>query len=165
MKRIICPYEIVCCILLLAVIAAGLVLPKTGPLVLLDEVCDSLTIWFGCIWIIIRILRSKGMFTVAVKIARIAAIIICIAVGLWFSSDTAVDFITGTQTETLSDIQISRTQAHTGIFSLHYYLTGTDSSGEHIRLEISGKDYSELSGRNTVRVEYYRNTGRIVRFM
>lgn len=65
----------------------------------------------------------------------------------------------------MTDIQVSRSQAHTGIFSLYYYLTGTDSQGERVRLEISGDDYARLSGRSSVTDEYYRHTGRIVRYI
>ena len=78
---------------------------------------------------------------------------------------TALDLVSGPVTTRLTDIQVSRSQAHTGIFSLHYYLTGTDSQEERIRLEISGDDYTRLSGSNSVTVEYYRHTGRIVRYI
>lgn len=165
MKKVIHTYEIIFCILVLAVIAVGFLMPKTGTLVLIDEFCDSLVIWFICIFVIVRIVRSKGNFTVGVKVARITVIVICAVVGLWFTGGVVADLVTGPETETLSDIQVSRSQAHTGIFSLHYYLTGTDSRGERIRLEISGNDYSGFSGRDTIRVEYYGNTRRIVRFM
>ena len=45
---------------------------------------------------------------------------------------TALDLVSGPETAQLTDIQVSRSQAHTGIFSLHYYLTGTDSRGERV---------------------------------
>lgn len=78
---------------------------------------------------------------------------------------TALDLVSGPETAQLTDIQVSRSQAHTGIFSLHYYLTGTDSRGERVRLEISGDDYTRLSGSSSVTVEYYRHTGRIVKYL
>lgn len=53
----------------------------------------------------------------------------------------------------------------TGLFSLHYYLIGTDRQGERIQLEISGDDYTRLSGSNSVTIEYYKHTGRIVRYI
>lgn len=53
--------------------------------------------------------------------------------------------------------------AHTGIFSHHYYLTGSDNEDEILRLEISGEDYGRLQQGQTVRVEYYKHTGRIVK--
>lgn len=39
-RRKITKYEIILCVLVLAVIVAGLLLPKTGELVLLDEFCN-----------------------------------------------------------------------------------------------------------------------------
>ena len=47
-------HEIILCILVLAVIAAGLLLPETGNLVLLDEFCDVAVIWIVCILVFER---------------------------------------------------------------------------------------------------------------
>ena len=110
----------------LAVIAAGLLLPETGNLVLLDEFCDVAVIW-----------------------------IVCIAVALWFSKDIGLDLAAGPQTATLTDIQLSKAQAHTGIFSHHYYLTGSDNNGVTLRAEITGEEYSRLPQGGTVTIEYY----------
>ena len=52
-------HEIILCILVLAVIAAGLLLPETGNLVLLDEFCDVAVIWIVCIYVIVRVLRNR----------------------------------------------------------------------------------------------------------
>ena len=49
-ERKIKKYEIILCILVLAVIAAGLLLPETGNLVLLDELCNAAVIWIGKLW-------------------------------------------------------------------------------------------------------------------
>ena len=80
-------YEIILCILVLAVIAAGLLLPKTGNLVLLDELCNAAIIWIACIYVIVRALRSRTALSVSGKAARAAAVIICIAFVFWFSKD------------------------------------------------------------------------------
>lgn len=58
-ERKIKKYEIILCILVLAVIAAGLLLPETGNLVLLDELCNAAVIWIACIFVIMRILRNR----------------------------------------------------------------------------------------------------------
>ena len=63
----------------------------------------------------------------------------------------------------MSEIQTGKSRAHS-VFSQHYYLKGTDSLGETLRMEISGEDYTRLSGCSTVTVAYYRNTGRIAGF-
>ena len=127
-------HEIILCILVLAVIAAGLLLPETGNLVLLDEFCDVAVIWIECI-----------------------------AVALWFSKDIGLDLAAGPQTATLTDIQLSKAQAHTGIFSHHYYLTGSDNNGVTLRAEITGEEYSRLPQGGTVTIEYYEHTRRIVK--
>ena len=165
MKRKIQTYEIILCIFVLAVVAAGLLMPKTGPLVMIDEICDIVAIWTVCIYVIVRIIQSRGRFQASVKAARILVIAACVVIGVLFTGSTALDLVSGPETARLTDIQVSRSQAHTGIFSLHYYLTGTDSRGERVRLEISGDDYIRLSGSSSVTVEYYRHTGRIVKYL
>ena len=165
MKRKIQTYEIILCIFVLAVVAAGLLMPKTGPLVMIDEICDIVAIWTVCIYVIVRIIQSRGRFPASAKAARILVIAACVVIGVLFTGSTALDLVSGPETARLTDIQVSRSQAHTGIFSLHYYLTGTDSRGERVRLEISGDDYTRLSGSSSVTVEYYRHTGRIARYL
>ena len=164
-KRKIQTYEIILCIFVLAVVAAGLLMPKTGSLVMIDEICDIVAIWTVCIYVIVRIIQSRGRFQASVKAARILVIAACVVIGVLFTGSTALDLVSGPETARLTDIQVSRSQAHTGNFSLHYYLTGTDSRGERVRLEISGDDYTRLSGSSSVTVEYYRHTGRIVRYL
>ena len=164
-KRKIQTYEIILCIFVLAVVAAGLLMPKTGSLVMIDEICDIVAVWTVCIYVIVRIIQSRGRFQASVKAARVLVIAACVAIGVLFTRSTALDLVSGPVTAQLTDIQVSRSQAHTGIFSLHYYLTGTDSRGERVRLEISGDDYTRLSGSSSVTVEYYRHTGRIVRYL
>ena len=167
-KRKIQTYEIILCIFVLCVIAAGLFMPKAGPLVMIDEICDVLAIWTACIYVSVRIIRGirdRGPFPASVKAARILVIAACVVIGVLFTRSTALDLVSGPVTAQLTDIQVSRSQAHTGIFSLHYYLTGTDSRGERVRLEISGDDYTRLSGSSSVTVEYYRHTGRIVKYL
>ena len=156
-------HEIILCILVLAVIAAGLLLPETGNLVLLDEFCDVAVIWIVCIYVIVRVLRNRTALPFSGRAAGAAAVIVCIAVALWFSNDIGLDLAAGPQTATLTDIQLSKAQAHTGIFSHHYYLTGSDNNGVTLRAEITGEEYSRLPQGGTVTIEYYEHTRRIVK--
>ena len=156
-------HEIVLCILVLAVIAAGLLLPETGNLVQLDEFCDVAVIWIVCIYVIVRVLRNRTALPFSGRAAGVAAFIVCIAVALWFSKDLGLDLAAGPQTATLTDIQLSKAQAHTGIFSHHYYLTGSDNNGVTLRAEITGEEYSRLPQGGTVTIEYYEHTRRIVK--
>ena len=71
-------FEVVLCILVLAAIAAGLLLPETGNLVLLDELCSILVIWIVCICVIIRVIHNwktgeKSTKTAGAIIAAVCA--------------------------------------------------------------------------------------------
>lgn len=155
--------EIIFFVLVLAVIAAGLLLPKTGELVLLDEFCDLSVIWIVCAYLVIRVVRNRTLLSASRKALGTGVVIVCFALALWFSKDLVLDLSSGSQTVELKDIQVSESLAHTGIFSHHYYLTGSDNEDEILRLEISGEDYGRLQQGQTVRVEYYKHTGRIVK--
>ena len=148
-ERKIKKYESILCILVLAVIAAGLLLPETGNLVLLDELCNAAVIWIACIFVIMRILRNRTALSFSGKAVGAAAVIVCMAAALWFSKDIVPDLAAGPQTAILTDIQLSGTQAHTG----------------KIRVEISGQDYERLETAGSVLIEYYPNTKRAVKLL
>lgn len=155
-------YEIVLCVLLLAVIVAGLFLPKSGPLVLLDELCDIFIIWVVCIYVIARIIQNRKTAETGIKTAGAILAVICAAVCLWFTRDIAADLVSGPKTAALTEVEVRQSQAHTGIFSHHYYLTGTDPQGKRIRVEISAGDYAGAAGTDSVTLVYYEHTGRTV---
>ena len=115
-KRKIQTYEIILCIFVLAVVAAGLLMPKTGSLVMIDEICDIVAVWTVCIYVIVRIIQSRGRFQASVKAVRILVIAACVVIGVLFTGSTALDLVSGPETAQLTDIQVSRSQAHTGIF-------------------------------------------------
>lgn len=163
MKRGIRSWEIILCVLVLAVIVAGLFLPKTGSFVMVDEICDVLVVWIVCAYVIVRIARSKGNFPASVKAARGIVVAVCVCIGVWFAWSVVLDLVSGPESVTLSEIQTGKSRPHS-VFSQHYYLKGTDSRGETLQMEISGEDYTRLSGCSTVTVAYYRNTGRIAGF-
>ena len=165
MKRKIQNYEIILCVFVLAVVAAGLFMPKTGSMVILNEICDVLVIWIVCIYVIVRIIQTRGKSFGSVRVVRVVVIAVCVVIGVLFTGKPVLDFVSGPEATQLTDIQVSKSQANTGIFSQHYYLMGTDNQGERVRLEISGDDYSRLSGSSNVSIEYYRHTGRIVRYI
>ena len=150
--------EIILLILVLIVIAAGLLLPKTGELVLLDELCNISVLWIVCIYLVVKVVRNKA----AGKALGAGLVIVCFALALWFSKDLVLDLSAGSQTIELRDIQISESQGHAGIFSHHYYLTGFHNN-ETLRFEISAKEYSQLKPGETVTAEVYKHTGRIVK--
>ena len=163
-RRKITKYEIILCVLVLAVIVAGLLLPKTGELVLLDEFCNISVIWIVCIYVVVRVIHNWKTGEKSTKTAGVIIAAVCAAVCLWFTKDLAADLVSGTKTVMLTDIEVSESQAHTGIFSHHYYLLGKDPQGERIRVEISADDYTRtrLAGNATAVLVYYEHTGRAV---
>ena len=68
--------------------------------------------------------------------------VFCAAVCMWFTKDFAADLASGTKTVTLTDIEVSETQAHTSIFS-HYTMMSQ-------------------TGNGTAVLVYYEHTGRAV---
>lgn len=154
-----------------AVIVLGLFMPRSGQYVLADEICDVIVLWIVCFYLIaagVRNIHRKRNDNSAYKSRRgnmiiIAAIIICISFSAWISGDIVKDITGGTDSVYLAETYVSKTQGHTGIFSCHYYLHGKDETGNTLRLEISGDDYSRLSRTDRVQVEYYLNTKRVVR--
>ena len=158
-------YEVILCVIVLVIIAAGLMMPKTGQLVLADEFCDAAARWIVCICVIVRILRNRTSVSASMKAYRAAVMAVCVVIGICFSKNLCMDLAAGLQSVTLSDIQVSTSQGHTGIFSHHYYLTGSDRGGERIRVEISGQDYERLETAGSVLIEYYPNTKRVVKLL
>lgn len=150
--------EIILVILVLIVIAAGLLLPKTGELALLDELCNISVLWIVCVYVVVKVVRNKT----SKKALGTGLVIVCLALALWFSKDLVLDLSAGPQRVVLSDIQVSEAQGHTGIFSHHYYLTGSHNN-ETLRFEISAKEYSQLKPGASVTAEVYKHTGRIVK--
>ena len=139
------------------VIAAGLLLPKTGELALLDELCNISVLWIVCVYVVVKVVRNKT----SKKALGTGLVIVCLALALWFSKDLVLDLSAGPQRVVLSDIQVSEAQGHTGIFSHHYYLTGSHNN-ETLRFEISAKEYSQLKPGASVTAEVYKHTRRIV---
>ena len=163
-RRKITKYEIILCILVLALIVVGLLLPKTGKLVMLDEFCNISIFWIVCFYVIVRVIHNWKIGGKSTKTAGVVIASICAMVCLWFTKDFAADLVSGTKTVTLTNIEVSETQAHTGIFSHHYYLMGTDSQKLRIRVEISVDDYTMMSLREneTAVLVYYEHTNRAV---
>ena len=155
-------FEFWALIFLLIIIGAGVLLPKTGHLVLLDELCDAAVFLMVSVLVAVYMIQRRKSLGKGAKIIGGAVILICAAAGVWFGKDIVLDGINGPQRQALMQVQVSRSQAHTGIFSSHYWLDGINGAGEKIRLEISGSDYSRLSGSHQVTVMYYPRTGRVV---
>ena len=156
-RRKITKYEIILCVLVLADIVPGLLLPMLGELVLLDEFCNISVIWIVCIYVVVRVIHNWKTGEKSNKTAGVTIAVFCAAVCMWFTKDFAADLASGTKTVTLTDIEVSETQAHTSMMA-------TDSQGLRTRVEISADDYTMMSqtGNGTAVLVYYEHTGRAV---
>lgn len=150
-------YEILLCLLILGAIAAGLILPGTGPSALPDEFCNRAVLWIGCIYVMMWLLRKKKYK----KSVRMVIMALCVAACVWIARDPVRDLAKGPRNVKLSDIQTIHSQSASGILSSHYYLTGTMEDGERLRVEISSDDCIRMKNAKEVRIEYYPYTGRV----
>lgn len=161
-KRKIKKSDIVLALLVLAAVAAGLLLPRSGKLVLLDELSGIAAIWIVCIYVILKVIHGWKAGGKSIKTAGVIIAAVCAAVCLWSVKDLAADLVSGTRTVMLTDIEVRESQAHTGIFSHHYYLLGMDPQGKWIHVEISAGDYERTGGNKSAELVYYEHTGRTV---
>ena len=143
------------------VLVVGLLLPKTGPYVLVDEIFDVLLWWLVGLYLVGKMLIMRKDGTKAQRIGRIVVGIAGIVLCIWTSRNVVVDMMTGTEEVILHNIQVSRYQGRAGILSVHYYLWGVDGTGNKVRFEISEDDYYQYKYGGTVKVIYYPKTDRV----
>lgn len=154
-------YKIRLGVLALIVIVMNFIIPKTGSLVLLDELCGVIIFILIGIWAVCR-LADKGKKEETIgKVICILIAVISLAGAVWLGSKIIRDLAAGPEIIRLTDLKVNHYQGHSGVFSSHYYMIGTDSQGEKFRAEISSRDYTGLYGKESVTIEYYRNTNRI----
>ena len=145
-------------------VVGALLLPASGNLALLHELAGIVPVLAGGLWLV------KAAFMIyRQKSKKDLLLVVCVAVLLLgFSAlkigQTAADALQGPQSVVLYDCDVESTMGTKGIFSLNYQLRGIDASGEKYRLRLSGSDARKLAGKDTVTVEYYANTKRVVVF-
>lgn len=155
--------DTICYVLFLIFIIISCITPKTGKYVLVDELFEVLLVWMVCIYVVVKILRSPKAKSSYQKTARIFVIVGCTVISIWWAKNMVLDAVNGTEKVHLFDTSVSQYQGPSGIISRHYYLEGTDENGEKMSVEISGKEYEKLLYAQSVVVEYYRYTDRIVK--
>lgn len=163
MKKIHVFYIASVAVLLLCFLLA-LVTPETGEMTLLNEVFT-----IG-VFVVFEILLVRGCIAV-VQSRKIGNILLIgttiVIIGLVGGSKlvrTVKDVAAGPEYVTLYHCDVERQGTMRGIFSLQYYINGSDKNGEEYRLRISGQDYDLLQGINEVTVLCYKNTERIIGF-
>lgn len=151
----------------IAVVAlvCALLLPDTGELVLLDEACLAIVVFVVGVRLLIMaiVLSKKEKFS---RTVCMAFFVTAVFLGVFGASakSIAVDFVHESETITLTECNVERETGILGIFSLKYALTGIDENGQMQKYKISGQDYEYLASRETVTIECYINTKRIVSY-
>ena len=72
-------FEFWALIFLLIIIGAGVMLPKTGPLVLLDELCDAAVLLMVSVLVAVYMIQRRKSLGKGAKIIGGAVIVICAA--------------------------------------------------------------------------------------
>lgn len=153
---------------LLTAAAAGVVgtmlLPASGSLALAHELAGIVPVLAGGLWLV-----KVTVMIYSQKDWKNMLLVACVAVVLLGFSvlkigQTAADASQGSRSMVLYNCDVESTMGTKGIFSLSYKLRGVDAMGERHRLRISGVDARKLEGMDTVTVEYYANTKRVVVF-
>ncbi|HIR93642.1 MAG TPA: hypothetical protein IAB98_09520, partial [Candidatus Egerieimonas intestinavium] len=103
--------DMIICVAFLALVVTGIILPKTGPLVLMDEACDLLLIWGVCIFVSVRLIRLNKDDLTSAKTWRGIVIAACAAACIWFTKDIVLDVAEGPRRMTLENTEVSRMQA------------------------------------------------------
>ena len=89
------------------VLVVGLLLPKTGPYVLVDEIFDVLLWWLVGLYLVGKMLIMRKDGTKAQRIGRIVVGIAGIVLCIWTSRNVVVDMMTGPAEALLHNIQKS----------------------------------------------------------
>ena len=155
--------DIVFYIIILIVLIAEILMPKTGQLVLVYKFLRTLLIWMACVYVFLKVIQGIKANHLLSKSIKIIIAICCVVICIWFGKNIVLDIVNGKEEISLHNVEVSRYHGYSGIFSLHYYLIGIDSEGNRIRLEVSEKDCSEISQRESIVVEYYKHTGGVVK--
>lgn len=104
-----------------------------------------------------------GMLQMRYKGAAMAACAICILFGLVTGAGAAADLVNGSRVELLYDCRTDyRLSAH-GVSS-RYYLTGRNADGNTQRFPLAFGSQERIGHGDTLLVEYYETTGRLVSF-
>lgn len=145
-------------------VVAGVIAPPSGSMALLEDFCIGAMLAVAWVYLLIRIRNVRNPIKKTDKLLMA----VCAAAVIWFSALPLLDIISGPSETVLYDVHVEKSQGHTGIFSLHYYIRGESELGDNIRIEISGDDYddfrSSLSGFDrVVSVEYYEHTRKLIR--
>lgn len=148
-----------------------ILLPNTGPLVLLDEFCLIALIFIALAGSIVLLFTGKKLPPIKDCLYIVPLLLILLYLLVTLSGNFILDLTHGAQNVHLTQCEIDRSHSRKAAFLSTYYLKGVDSSGETLRFVISSQDYYRLldqhgewrlGGWNAV-VYGYPNSGRVIR--
>lgn len=164
MKKKLSKIDWVYIVVIIVCVLGELLLPATGKLVLLDELCGGVIVailglwflkgtaitWSSCGW------KNRILFSMLT--------VLMLGVSMILAKDAALDLIQGSTTVELTDCSVEKRSGSLGVIGLDYYLWGTDADGKEYRFTISGSDYERLKREKEVTVLGYVNTERVIAY-
>ena len=151
------------CVLIFLFIGIFL-LPKSGDLVLLDEIFDTLIIIIFLGYIIYMLTKLIKIYTGIKRVVVILIIIIFSGIIIYLPKNIILDIIHGPVELQLYNTKIYK-RTSTSIVGLRYYVMGEDNKGKRYSLEISSDDADRLSSKYFYKassIRYYKNTERVI---
>jgi len=162
MKKLII-FDVFCSILVLMGLLGGILLPVTGELVLLDELCAGIMLLGSGLWCVKFVISMSKSGKDFLWSSLLVALFLIVSVVI--SKDAIHDIIDGRKAVNLYDCYVEKQETSKGITSLDYYLIGETKAGESYRFEISGSDYQRLESVSEVTVTGYLNSERIISYV
>lgn len=146
---------------LLVIVIAGVFMPKTGKLAMVDVAIDGIILWGIFVYLVLKIKKLKGGIRKNIYLYVVSLVLFLFS--LWNTKNLVLDLVSGPKQIQLHDIVIENRQSYRGLIGLHYYLRGTDENGDRHIIEISGSDYNFMKGNtvDTMVLTYYENTDRL----
>ncbi len=156
--------DVVICLAIIVIILGGkFLLPKSGELVLLDELFDVLFIVVIFGYVIYKSILTIKRKTNSRNIFAIFIIIICLSISIFFSINLILDIINGSSEIQLYNCKVIK-RASGRILDFQYYIDGEDSNGNRYRMEISSDDANKIANNTSDHfyIKYYKNTERVI---
>lgn len=153
--------KIIICIVIVCFIVA-LLIPTISSLVLLEELCNAILFYSIAIWLIKLAIAIKNSQAFKKVIVILLLMLVFLGVATVTTKNILFDVFNGEKTIILSNLEIEKRSTKRGIFSLKYYLNGTDDNGKEYRFEISGNAYEKILQEDIISVKGFENTGRVV---
>lgn len=160
MKRNKKKTEMIILVISAIVLIISLLLPVSGKFALVDELFDVLVLVCIIFYAMFELFNTNKLKEKISKGIKIVVIVVCILFIGFLSKNLVLDVISEPKSVVLHNVATSSYQGYTGIFSSHYYVEGYDSNYNKHKIEISHSDFSRLSNKETINVDYFENTGR-----